>query len=246
MTNLEGMMENIVFERDYEEDHHKADEDSTTSAIFDIATDGGFIAAFADAMQVIPKVVVPSDKENYEYLLKRSDELAQCWGGKVRGVVNYEKWEATIDLLLPYAEFCDRDDLNLLKEFADKSHSITFQASDGGKLRIHIFILYFEEIADKDEIFESILQTRPDIVALLEQYRNENPSLLLKSDDKVDNLDDSEQVELITWFVETWVAATGESKESVASAVLYEMQRDYKNALRKILDLKHKLEEEVE
>jgi hypothetical protein len=245
MTNLEGMMKNIVFERDYEEDHHKADEDSTTSAIFDIATDGGFIAAFADAMQVIPKVVVPPIRKTTNICLNDQMNLHML-GWKGARVVNYEKWEATIDLLLPYAEFCDRDDLNLLKEFADKSHSITFQASDGGKLRIHIFILYFEEIADKDEIFESILQTRPDIVALLEQYRNENPSLLLKSDDKVDNLDDSEQVELITWFVETWVAATGESKESVASAVLYEMQRDYKNALRKILDLKHKLAEEVE
>ena len=36
--------------------------------------------AYADAMQVIPKVVVPADKENYEYLLQRSDELAQRWG----------------------------------------------------------------------------------------------------------------------------------------------------------------------
>ena len=113
-------MENIVFERDYEEEHRQQDGNDAASAIFEIATDGGFIAAYADAMQVIPKVVVPADKENYEYLLQRSDELAQRWGGKVRGVVNYEKWEATINLLLPFAEFCDRDDLNLLKEFADK------------------------------------------------------------------------------------------------------------------------------
>ena len=128
-------MENIVFERDYEEEHRQQDGNDAASAIFEIATDGGFIAAYADAMQVIPKVVVPADKENYEYLLQRSDELAQRWGGKVRGVVNYEKWEATIDLLLPFAEFCDRDDLSLLKEFADKSHSITFQTNDDGRLR---------------------------------------------------------------------------------------------------------------
>ena len=153
-------MENIVFERDYEEEHRQQDGNDTASAIFEIATDGGFIAAYADAMQVIPKVVVPADKENYEYLLQRSDELAQRWGGKVRGVVNYEKWEATIDLLLPFAEFCDRDDLSLLKEFADKSHSITFQTNDDGRLQIHIFILYFEEIADKNEIFESIVSVR--------------------------------------------------------------------------------------
>ena len=50
----------------------------------------------------------------------------------------------------------------------------------------------------------------------------------------------------MTWFVETWSAATGESKESVASAVLYEMRHDYRNMLQKILDLKHKLEEDTE
>lgn len=238
-------MENIVFERDYEEEHRQQDGNDAASAIFEIATDGGFIAAYADAMQVIPKVVVPADKENYEYLLQRSDELAQRWGGKVRGVVNYEKWEATIDLLLPFAEFCDRDDLNLLKEFADKSHSITFQTNDDGRLRIHIFILYFEEITDKNEIFESILRNRPDLTALLEQYREENPSLF-ESNDEVDNLNDSERVELMTWFVETWSAATSESKESVASAVLYEMRHDYRNMLQKILDLKHKLEGDTE
>lgn len=69
-------MENIVFERDYEEEHRQQDGNDAASAIFEIATDGGFIAAYADAMQVIPKVVVPADKENYEYLLQRSDELA--------------------------------------------------------------------------------------------------------------------------------------------------------------------------
>jgi len=73
----------------------------------------------------------------------------------------------------------------------------------------------------------------------------ENPSLF-ESNDEVDNLDDSERVELMTWFVETWSAATGESKESVASAVLYVMRHDYRNMLQKILDFKHKLEGDTE
>lgn len=240
-----GEMENIIYERNYEEEYRRHDGNDTASTIFEIATDGGFIAAYADAMQAISKIVVPADKENYEYLLQRSDKLAQRWSGKVRGVVNYEKWEATIDLVLPFAEFCDRDDLNLLKEFADKSHTITFQTNDDGKLRIHIFIFYFEEIADKDEIFESILRNRPDLTALLDQYKEENP-ILFESGDEDDNLDDSKQVELMTWFVETWAAATGENKESVASAVLYELRHDYKNTIRKILDLKHKLEGDTE
>ena len=60
-------MENIVFERDYEEEHRQQDGNDAASAIFEIATDGGFIAAYADAMQAIPKIVVPADNDNCLY-----------------------------------------------------------------------------------------------------------------------------------------------------------------------------------
>ncbi|MDD3193332.1 MAG: hypothetical protein PHE47_05690 [Oscillospiraceae bacterium] len=238
-------MDNIVFERDYEQEHKQQSKEDTASAIFDIAVDGGFLSEYAKAMETIPKVVVPADKANYEYLLERADELAKRWGGRVRGVVDYKKWDASIDLILPFAEFGSRDDRNLLMEFADKSHSLTFQATEDGKLRIYVWFFYFEEIADKQEILESMIKSNPELTSLIEKYYDENPSLS-ESDDEVDSLDDSEQVELMTWFVETWVAATGESKESVASVIFSEMRRDYRGMLKKMLELKHTLEEGTE
>ncbi|MDD3227813.1 MAG: hypothetical protein PHE09_01225 [Oscillospiraceae bacterium] len=241
-------MNNIVFERDYEEEHRKqaeADASSTERAIFNIATDGGFLKAYSDAMDAIPKVVVPADKENYEYLLARADEFARRWGGKVRGVVNYQKWDATIDLILPFAEFGDADDRSLLMDFAEKSHSITFEATENGKLKIHIFIYYFEEIADKDEYFTAAVEQNPELYSLLMKYAEEHADDPV-AEDAVDTFDDDEQVELITWFFELCVASTGESKDAVFAEIFSRMRSDYKGLLHKIKALREKMNGEYE
>lgn len=238
-------MDNIVYERDYKREPKLQTENDTASAILEMATNGGFLKAYAEAMEAIPKVVVPEDKANYEYLLSRADELAQRWGGKVRGVVSYEKWDATIDLVLPFVEFGCPDDLVLLKEFAEKSDSITFQSEEDGRIRIHVFIYYFEELAYSNEVFASLMCSNPELAALVEQYVTENPDKF-DNDDEVDNLDDAEQVELLTWFVELVVAVSGESKEDVGLAVISQMRHNYRALLRRLLDLRNKLNEDVE
>ena len=70
-------MENIVFDRNYEEDKP----DPLAQAIFDrVNAPGGFLEEFSKKMDAIPKVIVPKDKENYEYLLERCDEFARHRG----------------------------------------------------------------------------------------------------------------------------------------------------------------------
>lgn len=136
-------MENIVFEKDYSQDQR---EDDYCLNVFKRAIYGSFAKDYQEAMSKVPKVVVPEYKANYEYLLQVCDGLAQQWGGSVRGVVDYEHWDAKIDLNLPFAEFCDADGLQLLRDIAEKSHSVTFQATEDGGINIHIFNLYFEEL----------------------------------------------------------------------------------------------------
>ena len=97
-------MENIVFDRNYEEDKP----DPLAQAIFDrVNAPGGFLEEFSKKMDAIPKVIVPKDKENYEYLLERCDEFAKRHHGKIHGVVDFEHWDAHIDLTLPMLEFDD-------------------------------------------------------------------------------------------------------------------------------------------
>ena len=67
-------MENTIFERNYE----IVEKDDHATAVFERAlAPGGFMEEFTKKMDAIPKVVVPKDKENYDYLLDRCDDYAQ-------------------------------------------------------------------------------------------------------------------------------------------------------------------------
>ena len=80
-------MDNIVFERNYEIE----EKDDRARAVFERAfAPGGFMEEFTKKMDAIPKVIVPEDKENYEYLLKLCDDYAKRHHGRIRGVVDYE------------------------------------------------------------------------------------------------------------------------------------------------------------
>ena len=84
-------MENTVFERNYE----IVEKDDRATAVFERAfAPGGFMEEFTKKMDAIPKVVVPKDKENYDYLLNRCDDYAKRHHGRIRGVVDYEHWDA--------------------------------------------------------------------------------------------------------------------------------------------------------
>ena len=99
-------MENIVYERDYAEEHRRAAERADLeSSIFDASIDTGFWKAYGEMMDAIPKVIVPEDKAAYEDLLPRLDELARRLGGKIRGEVRKAEQLATaLNPLLDYAE----------------------------------------------------------------------------------------------------------------------------------------------
>lgn len=142
-------MENIIYEKDYTKSEASATSESWSVEIWNQAMNGPFIKSYTAAMDAIPKVIVPKYKENYEYLLRICDDLAERRGGSIRGVVNYQKWDATIDLYLPYAEFSSPMDLKLLSEIAEKSHAVNFEATEDGGIHIFIFNRYFEELMNE-------------------------------------------------------------------------------------------------
>lgn len=108
-------MENTVFERNYE----IVEKDDRATAVFERAfAPGGFMEEFTKKMDAIPKVVVPKDKENYDYLLNRCDDYAKRHHGRIRGVVDYEHWDAHIDLYLRMLEFDDAEEK--LKQTIDR------------------------------------------------------------------------------------------------------------------------------
>ena len=137
-------MENIVFDRNYE---ITSEESGSSDAIFKLATaPGGFFESFNKKMAAIPKVIVPEDKANYEYLLERCDQFAQEHHGRIHAVVDYQHFHSEINLFLRMIEFDCEEDMSLLKDIGEKAHYVCITPEESGGYRIHIMINYFQEL----------------------------------------------------------------------------------------------------
>lgn len=158
-------MENVVFYKDYSLTKEEQKQASLEwKQVQDTILLSAPLQQYYNVMRSVPKIIVPEHKENYDYLLKLCDSLAQNYYGSVHGVVDYQKWVATIDLIVPFVDFVTEEQLGVLKDIAEKSQSVTFQQSDNGGIRVHIFIDYFDDlITDLDRAyieFESLLQDK--------------------------------------------------------------------------------------
>lgn len=111
-------MDDIIFEKDYRETE-SVEYDKWCDEVFDRAVNGGMLKAYSEAMDKIPKIIVPEDKKNYEYLLERCDAFVKQHRGYIKGIVDYHRWHAEINMFLPFAEFDDSEDLVFLKEIAE-------------------------------------------------------------------------------------------------------------------------------
>ncbi len=135
-------MENVVYEKDYGEEFRERSDKAKGQDFLDTLKDIGFFQAYKEEMDKIPKRVVPKEEADYEYLFGECDAYVRQFGGKVRGEVDYQKWQATIDLYQIHFEFCDREALTLLKEIAERAENVTFSIKDG-LLRMTVFIGYW-------------------------------------------------------------------------------------------------------
>lgn len=138
-------MENEVYEKDYGEESRERSDKSEGKDFLDTLMDIGFFQKYQEEMNKIPKRVVPKEKLDYEYLLGECDAYVRQFGGRIRGEVDYQKWQATIDMYLEHFEFCDKEALTLLKEIAERAENVTFSMKDG-LLRMLVFIGYFDEV----------------------------------------------------------------------------------------------------
>ena len=153
-------MENLVYERDYSQVCKETSDSSPFDDFLVQALTDGFLKSYTDALNAVPKVIVPEYQANYEYVLQLCDALAKKWGGSVRGEISYKQWEAAIDLVLPYVEFTSPEALQVLQEIAAKSHEVSIQPADGS-IHIHIINRYFEDLISNAErtymVYECIM-----------------------------------------------------------------------------------------
>ena len=165
----------------YEADYTRKDEPSSETGIdiLELARTTGFFRAYDDLMRSMPKYINQKDKQNYEELLHKLDAHAKRKGGKIKGIVSYEHWDAHIYITLPFFEFVHKDEKELLNDLETKAHSLTFTVTDDGKIQLSIMINYFDEIGDKDALFSQAIDGNDKLIeALTENIERRKQTML--------------------------------------------------------------------
>lgn len=60
-------MDDLIYEKDYRQ-VEPTERDEWSEEVYDRVLNGGMLKAYSEAMDKIPKIIVPEDKKNYEYL----------------------------------------------------------------------------------------------------------------------------------------------------------------------------------
>lgn len=175
------MAKNDVYERDYAEFRAKL-QDSLPKVYeeeFYHIVESGILQKYDAAKKALPKYINPTIKAAYENLLSRLDMLAKLKGGKIRGIVDYEDWEAHIDVVLPYFECCFTEDFKLLGDIMNSASNIAFTSEGDGNIHLSIMFRYFEDIGDKKKLLEETIKQDDKLVELLDRQHEEEKKIAL-------------------------------------------------------------------
>ena len=150
----------------YEADYTRKDEPSSDNGIdiLELAKTTGFFRVYDELMKSMPKYINETDRQNYEELLHKLDAFAKRKGGKIKGIISYEHWDAHIYITLPFFEFVHKDEKELLNDLETKAHSLTFTVTDDGKIQLSVMINYFDEIGDKDAVFSQAIDGNDELI----------------------------------------------------------------------------------
>lgn len=169
-------MKNEIYEADYTRDE---DEEPVSDA-FLLAMETGFFKRYNDIMNSIPKIIVAQDKQNYEELLSRLDAHAKRKRGKIKGIVDFQKWDSHIYITLPFFEFIHKDEYELLRDLATKTNGLTFTVTEDGEIQLSVMINYFDEIGDTDDVLMQALEGNDELIDALHENAQRRKEALLE------------------------------------------------------------------
>lgn len=165
-------MENIVYKRDYKQEKAARDKQARKdmpSQIFDYLVSSDALVSMNDAYTEMPRTINEGHKAAYERILEALDHIANTFGGQIEGVVDYQNWEASIYVVLPFVEFSAVEELALLNDIASNSQTVTFTAMPDGNVRMKMLIDYFDIVGNIDTMLEEEIFNNPKLVAMLEE-----------------------------------------------------------------------------
>ena len=188
-------MENEIYFRDYKDEYQKKQkslESRFSESVLTHAEENGFFKAYEAAWREIPKAILPQSKANYEKVLSLCDSIAKRWGGSIHGEVRYDKWDAIIDLVLPFIEFAGTDEMEMLAFIAKAADSVTFESLGERSVKAHIFFKYFTDVIDEDEkeaIIDNLIEQDSKLKDMLTQSIEMRFLGLFDDEEKTENGD---------------------------------------------------------
>lgn len=104
----------------------------------------------------------PSTKKRLNAFVVRLDSLARARGGRNPRRCGHDGFEASIEVILPFFEFGNFNEKELLRQLTD-AYSISFEPTDDGCVRLQIIAPYF------DIVIPGALPMDEKMIALLEE-----------------------------------------------------------------------------
>lgn len=163
-------MDNQIYERDYTRKMDISSSDARErEKLLDYSISSGVLKTMSESFNQLPREINNEKKAAYERILSSLDSVAEILGGQIKGVVDYQNWEAHIFAYIPFAEFSSLEELDLLKDIAVNAQTVTFTAIPDGGVRLSVLIAYFDIIGDIENTLAEEIAQHPELVALLEQ-----------------------------------------------------------------------------
>lgn len=132
----------------------------------------GYFKACDKFERYIPKIINEKDRENYGRLLKDSYSYAKNHYGKVKGVIDYERYQATIKIIVPIFEFETKEDREFLKDVTENAALFWFERLENGKIVFNIFLKYFDNVEISEEEKNKYMERA--VVEAVEEIRAES------------------------------------------------------------------------
>lgn len=215
-------MENQIFERDYTEqkaDYVDFNHEHFRRILVECAHDTDFFEQLKARLAAIPRVIIPEDKAAYEDLLPELNCWALRYGGRIRGIIDYENYDAHIYVTLPFIETADKDSRELLNRIMEQAHMVTFLPTEDGYIEISIMFNYFQELDDQEKIVQRAIREHPVVSARLDEYYKRKYQRMMEEPAIAEYLEEEHQ-------------RTGENKEIIFEQLLEYVEEHSEEVMR--------------
>lgn len=136
--------------------------------------------------------------------------------------MDYEHWDAHIDLYLRMLEFDDAEDMAFVKDIGGKAHYLCITPEESGGYRVHIMINYFEELMSEEYRsylkYETLMEDE-ELASMFDipELSPEEEAVVQLINEILDRFDNETQVDRTTAF---------------KAAIRYLMQQDEEEAMK--------------